>query len=153
MDSIAIDREEGPSWARANWPLASLDAVNQGLDPTEATIEQVAAAASKAATATGADPEAVRKAADDSIRAMMLIRSFRVRGHLAAKLDPLGLAHFTEVPELQPAYHGFTEADLDRKIWLGGTLGFQSPACARSCPCSRPIIAARSASNICTSTT
>jgi 2-oxoglutarate dehydrogenase E1 component len=126
MDSIAIDREEGPSWARANWPLASLDAVNQGLDPTEATIEQVAAAASKAATATGADPEAVRKAADDSIRAMMLIRSFRVRGHLAAKLDPLGLAHFTEVPELQPAYHGFTEADLDRKIWLGGTLGFQS---------------------------
>jgi 2-oxoglutarate dehydrogenase E1 component len=80
MDSIAIDREEGPSWARANWPLASLDAVNQGLDPTEATIEQVAAAASKAATATGADPEAVRKAADDSIRAMMLIRSFRVRG-------------------------------------------------------------------------
>ena len=49
------------------------------------------------ATATGADPDAVRRAADDSIRAMMLIRSYRVRGHLAAKLDPLGLAHH-EVP-------------------------------------------------------
>ena len=128
MDSMAIDREEGPSWARPNWPVATLDAVNLGLDPTEATIEQVGATASKMATAAGADPEAIRRAADDSIRAMMLIRSYRVRGHLAAKLDPLGLAHFAEVPELLPAYHGFTDADLDRKIWLGGTLGFQSAA-------------------------
>ena len=78
------------------------------------------------AAAAGADPDAVRRAADDSIRAMMLIRSYRVRGHLAAKLDPLGLAHFIDVPELQPAFHGFTAADMDRKIWLGGTLGFQS---------------------------
>ncbi len=128
MDSMAIDREEGPSWAPANWPVATLDAVNLGLDPTEATLEQVGAAASRAATAAGADPDAVRRAAEDSIRAMMLIRSFRVRGHLAAKLDPLGLAHFPEVPELQPAFHGFTAADLDRTIWLSGTLGFQSAA-------------------------
>jgi len=123
---MAIDREQGPSWARANWPVSSLDAVNVGLDPTEATLEQVGATATKMATAAGADPDAVRRAADDSIRAMMLIRSYRVRGHLAAKLDPLGLAHFAQVPELQPAFHGFTSADMDRKIWLGGTLGFQS---------------------------
>ena len=31
--------ETGPSWARANWPLAELDAVNVGLDPTDAVIE------------------------------------------------------------------------------------------------------------------
>jgi 2-oxoglutarate dehydrogenase E1 component len=106
--------------------VSTLDAANLGLDPTEATIEQVGKTAQAMAAATGADPDAVRQAADDSIRAMMLIRSYRVRGHLAAKLDPLGLAHFAEVPELQPAYHGFTDKDLDRKIWLGGTLGFQS---------------------------
>ena len=126
MDSMAIDREEGPSWARPNWPVATLDAVNLGLDPTEASIEQVGKTAQAMATAAGADPDAVRRAADDSIRAMMLIRSYRVRGHLAAKLDPLGLAHFIDVPELQPAFHGFTTADMERKIWLGGTLGFQS---------------------------
>ena len=124
--SELYERELGPSWARPNWPLAELDAVNLGLDPTEATLEQVGKTAQKAAAATGADPDAIRRAADDSIRAMMLIRSYRVRGHLAARLDPLGLAHFGEVPELQPAFHGFTAADMDRKVWLGGILGFQS---------------------------
>ena len=34
MDSMAIDREMGPSWARPNWPVATLDPVNLGLDPT-----------------------------------------------------------------------------------------------------------------------
>jgi len=124
MESMAIDREQGPSWARPNWPLAELDATNVGLDPTEATIEKVVAAATASATAAGADPDEIRRAAEDSIRAMMLIRSFRVRGHLAAKLDPLGLAHHHVPPELTPLFHGFTDADLDRKIWLGGTLGF-----------------------------
>ena len=47
--------------------------------------------------AAGADPDAIRRAADDSIRAMMLIRTYRVRGHLAATLDPLGL-HHSELP-------------------------------------------------------
>ena len=96
-----------------------------GLDPTEATIEQVAEKAKAAAAATGVtDEAAIRRAADDSIRAMMLIRTYRVRGHLAAKLDPLGLDHSELPADLTPAYHGFTDADLDRKIYLGGTLGF-----------------------------
>ena len=88
-----ILREPGPSWARPNWPVAELYAVNAGLDPTEATIEQVAKAAVQVATASGASPDAVRRAANESICAMMLIRTYRVRGHLTAKLDPLGLAH------------------------------------------------------------
>ena len=127
MDSMAIEKEQGPSWARPNWPQATLDEVNLGLDPTEATIEQVKAAAKAAATATGVtDEAAIQRAADDSIRAMMLVRTYRVRGHLAAKLDPLGL-HHSEIPaDLTPEYHGFGEADLDRPIWIGGVLGFQS---------------------------
>jgi len=124
MDSMAIDREQGPSWARPNWPVSELDAVNLGLDPTEATLEQ--AAKDAAVSAGAADPDEIRRAAEDSIRAMMLIRSFRVRGHLAARLDPLGLAHHEAPPELTPAFHGFTDADFDRKIWLGGALGFQA---------------------------
>lgn len=120
------ETEQGPSWARPNWPLAELDEVNLGLDPTEATIAKVTEGAKKAAVAAGAtDEAAIRAAAEDSIRAMMLIRTYRVRGHLAADLDPLGL-HHSEIPaDLTPAYHGFTDSDLDRPIWIGGTLGLQ----------------------------
>jgi 2-oxoglutarate dehydrogenase E1 component len=117
--------EPGPSWERPNWPVMALDPVNAGLDPTDAEIVPVAEKATAAAKATGADPDAVRRAADDSIRAMMLIRTYRVRGHLAARLDPLGL-HRSEIPaDLTPAYHGFGDTDLDRPIYLAGTLGFQ----------------------------
>ncbi|ODU20103.1 2-oxoglutarate dehydrogenase E1 component, partial [Sphingopyxis sp. SCN 67-31] len=62
---------------------------------------------------------------DDSIRAMMLIRTYRVRGHLAATLDPLGLTHRELPADLTPEYHGFVGADQDRPIFLGGTLGLE----------------------------
>ena len=135
MDSIAIDREQGPSWARPNWPVSELDSVNLGLDPTEATIEKVAEKAKAAVAATGVTDEgAIRRAADDSIRAMMLIRTYRVRGHLAARLDPLGLMHRELPADLTPAYHGFSNDDLDRKIWLGGALGFQEASIRQILP-------------------
>ncbi|GAA4755180.1 2-oxoglutarate dehydrogenase E1 component [Sphingomonas daechungensis] len=124
---IFPEREPGPSWARPNWPIAELDDINLGLDPTEATIEAFKKAATeKAAAATpAANPDVIRRAAEDSIRAMMLIRTYRVRGHLAAKLDPLGL-HHSELPaDLTPEYHGFGPGDLDRPIWVGGALGFE----------------------------
>jgi 2-oxoglutarate dehydrogenase E1 component len=123
---MMIEREPGPSWARPNWPVSELDDINLGLDPTQATIEAVRKVATeKAASSAPADPDAVRRAAEDSIRAMMLIRTYRVRGHLAAKLDPLGL-HRQELPaDLTPEYHGFGPNDLDRPIWIGGALGFE----------------------------
>src|SRR5687768_14808269 len=125
MDAFSTEKEAGPSWARANWPVAELDELNLGLDPTEAAIEQIAAAVRGKAEAAGADPAAVRRAADDSNRAMMLVRTYRVRGHLAAKLDPLGL-YLADCPaDLTPAYHGFAESDLDRPIYICGVLGFE----------------------------
>jgi 2-oxoglutarate dehydrogenase E1 component len=127
LTGMSIDRETGPSWARPNWPVTTLDPVNAGLDPTEASIDKIADGARAAAASAGVtDEAAIRRAAEDSIRAMMLIRSYRVRGHLSAHLDPLGLAHHETPPELTPAFHGFADADLDRPIWLGGALGFDS---------------------------
>jgi 2-oxoglutarate dehydrogenase E1 component len=121
----AIEPKQGPSWARQGWPLAELDDMNLGLDPTQATIETFKKAAGKDAAAASADPDLIRRAAEDSIQAMMLIRTYRVRGHLAAKLDPLGL-HHSEIPaDLTPAYHGFSDTDLDRPIWIGGALGLE----------------------------
>ncbi|MHC3127349.1 2-oxoglutarate dehydrogenase [Brevundimonas sp. GN22] len=70
--------------------------------------------------------EHVRAAAHDSIRALMLIRAFRVNGHLQANLDPLGIEKPVYNPELTPEFYGFTAADMDRKIFLDGVLGLQT---------------------------
>ena len=74
----------------------------------------------KAASATPA-----QSASLDSIHAHMLIRAYRVRGHLLAQLDPLGLAVRESHPELDPARYGFTEKDYDREMFLGGWLGHE----------------------------
>jgi 2-oxoglutarate dehydrogenase E1 component len=126
-----IEREAGPSWERPNWPVEELDELNLGLDPTQATIEKVRQASAERAASTGASPDEVRRAADDSIRAMMLIRTYRVRGHLAARLDPLGLARMDIPPDLTPAWHGFSNADLDRPIYIAGTLGQETATVRR----------------------
>src|SRR3546814_2080481 len=57
---------------------------------------------------------------------MMLIRTYRVRGHLAANLDPLGLSQRELPADLTPEYHGFTGDDLDKPVYLGGTLGLET---------------------------
>ena len=74
----------------------------------------------------GAGAEQVRAAALDSLRALMLIRAYRVRGHLEAKLDPLGLQAPKRNAELDPGSYGFTEADLDRPIFIDNVLGRES---------------------------
>jgi 2-oxoglutarate dehydrogenase E1 component len=120
------EREQGPSWARDNWPVTTLDDVNAGLDPTQMTIDTVSAKAKDAAASAGASEAQIEQAANDSICAMMLIRTYRVRGHLAADLDPLGLVQRKMPADLTPEFHGFTaEGALDRPVWLGGALGME----------------------------
>ena len=94
-------------------------------DPKKPGVPLPVAAAAPALDGTVL-AEAVRAAAHDSIRALMLIRSYRVRGHLQANLDPLGIEQPTSNPELTPEFYGFSEADLDRPIFLDGVLGFQT---------------------------
>ena len=125
----------GPSWQRANWPLKDTDALTAALDPTQ--MEPAPKPAKPGAPAPAAAPAAsaadIARAANDSIRAMLLIRTYRVRGHLAANLDPLGLSKQELPADLTPEYHGFTAADLDRPIYLGGNLGLEK-ATVRSFP-------------------
>ena len=74
----------------------------------------------------GLDADAVRRATLDSVRALMLIRVYRVRGHLIANFDPLGLEGGKYHPELDPETWGFTEADLDRPIFINFVLGLET---------------------------
>ncbi len=117
------EQEQGPSWQRKGWPLDISDDLTASLDPTQMQVA-VKAAAAKAGKPAATDAD-IAKAANDSIRAMMLIRTYRVRGHLAANLDPLGLAKQETPADLDPTYHGFTEADMDREVYVGGTLGLE----------------------------
>lgn len=120
---------EGPSWARPDWPPMPNDDLTGAL--TGEWIEVDAKAAGnkikeKAAKA-GVDvsDEQIKRAVLDSIRALMLIRAYRIRGHLAADLDPLGMRAATNHPELDPKTYGFTDADMDRPIFIDNVLGLQ----------------------------
>ena len=70
-----------------------------------------------------AHPDAVLASTRDNLRALMLIRAYRVRGHLIANLDPLGLTGQDHHPELDPASYGFGDADYDREFFIDGVLG------------------------------
>ena len=115
---------EKPSWTpaavagpRPDW-LSAID----GLWPAvEAKLAVKAAERMPAA-----DSDAVRAATLDSLRAIMMIRAYRMRGHLAANLDPLGLAEKEDASELDPASYGFAESDFDRPIFLDYVLGLES---------------------------
>ena len=69
--------------------------------------------------------DTVKQATKDSVRAIMLIRAYRIRGHLVASLDPLSIQKKEEHPELKPETYGFKETDYNRKIFLDGVLGLQ----------------------------
>ena len=118
-----------PSWGNPAWPLATTDDLTAALDPTQmepAAKPARAAAKPAAASATAPSQVDIIKAASDAIRVQLLVRTYRVRGHLAANLDPLGLAGTRELPaDLQTDYYGFTEADIDRPVYLGGTIGME----------------------------
>ena len=108
----------GAPAARPDW-LSAID----GLWPAvEAKL-----GAKVAERAPAASPEAVRAATLDSLRAIMMIRAYRMRGHLRANLDPLGVTvPDGDASELDPATYGFTEADYDRPIFLDYVLGLET---------------------------
>jgi 2-oxoglutarate dehydrogenase E1 component len=122
-DEVARSVQE-PAWtpkaapqARPDW-LSALD----GMWPAvEAKLAKSIAVAQPEAS-----PEAVRRATLDSLRAVMMIRAYRMRGHLAANLDPLGLAEKPDTTELDPASYGFGPEDHDRPIFLDFVLGLET---------------------------
>ena len=118
----------GPSWQKKNWPLPPSGELISAFDGNWPTVERVVAAKIEAKArdaGSGQSVDEVRKATMDSVRALMMIRAFRMRGHLAADLDPLKLAERPPQPELDPASYGFNEADLDRPIFLDKVLGLE----------------------------
>jgi len=116
-----IEELRGASWA------LQTPADTNGYGDGWLAEEAPSTGAVAAGVAAGLDltAEDVRAATIDSIRALMLIRAYRVRGHLEADLDPLGLKPIERHPELDPISYGFTEADFDRPIFINNVLGLE----------------------------
>lgn len=126
---------EGPSWTRKNWPIAANGELVSALDGNWAEVEKhvtdklkgkAAKGEAKGAAGTPLTAEEITQAARDSVRAIMMIRAYRMRGHLHANLDPLGLAEKpNDYNELEPENYGFTPADYNRKIFIDNVLGLE----------------------------
>ena len=120
----------GPSWARADWPPQPTDDLTAAMtgewpmapDAKGAARKLTEKAAEKGISLNDAQ---VKRAVLDSVRAIMIIRAHRIRGHLAADLDPLGITDKGNHPELDPASYGFTDADMDRPIFIDMVLGLE----------------------------
>ncbi len=118
----------GPSWRRDSWPLAPRDELTSALDGNWAQVEKsIGAKLAAKPQAKGAEltPADVHQATRDSVRALMLIRAYRMRGHFHAKLDPLGIEPPRDREELDPRSYGFVDGDFDRKIFLDHVLGME----------------------------
>jgi len=126
-DPAAVEQSaKGPGWKRANWPLPANGELVSALDGNWPAAEKTIGDKLKGkAAARGAElsPADLQRATRDSIRALMMIRAYRMRGHLHANLDPLGIAALKDHEELHPSSYGFTEADYDRKIFIDHVLG------------------------------
>ncbi len=121
-DVVKANADAG-AWA-TNLPALRDDLISamDGFWPAVAAkVEKTLAIANPAASAAD-----TQSAARDSIRALMLIRAFRIRGHLQSNLDPLGLEPKGDNPELHPSYWGFSDADMDRPIFIDGVLGLET---------------------------
>ncbi|MDC8754727.1 2-oxoglutarate dehydrogenase E1 component [Erythrobacter sp. sf7] len=116
--------QPGPSWERRKWLDTLADSASDltsAMDPTEMrlAVKQAAKDAGKAM-----DPKAVEKAAALSIAAMTLVRLYRVRGHMAADLDPLGLSNREGPADLTLEWHGLAGKE-NEDVYVGGVLGME----------------------------
>ena len=81
--------------------------------PRRSLFDTGGVAAAAAQRETGADLQAAD--AEITQRLDRLIRNFRVRAHRVADLNPLGPRNHV-IPEIDPAYYGFTEADMGKPV-------------------------------------
>lgn len=117
--------QPGPSWGNPRWLDQVAEAgedLTTALDPTQMQVV-IEKAAKKAGKPT--DPMAIQNASDLSNKAMTLVRLYRVRGHMAAELDPLGVSSKREAPaDLTLEFHGLAGKEKE-EVFVGGVLGME----------------------------
>ncbi|MDC1146427.1 2-oxoglutarate dehydrogenase E1 component [Candidatus Pelagibacter sp.] len=115
-DDLNIIAKEinGPSWGTTKNKI--------DIDELQKKIEQEDENSSNSSQQTNINKINSPVSNEDSIKAVSMIRSYRQRGHLIAKLDPLGLLESDYLDELHPESFGFKKEDYQKKIYLGGVI-------------------------------
>ncbi|WP_317992476.1 2-oxoglutarate dehydrogenase E1 component [Bartonella gliris] len=128
-----LKNAKGATWQREHWPLKANGELVSALDGDWSVLEKHLGDKIKEKIVTRAAQEGkvsseqdIIQATRDSVHALMMIRAFRARGHLRARLDPLQLAEKLEdYKELSPEAYGFTSADYERPIFIDNVLGLE----------------------------
>ncbi|EJF85179.1 2-oxoglutarate dehydrogenase E1 component [Candidatus Bartonella washoeensis] len=128
-----LKNAKGATWQREHWPLKANGELVSALDGDWPVLEKHLGDKIKEKVASGTLQEGkvsseqdIIQATRDSVHALMMIRAFRARGHLRARLDPLQLAEKLEdYKELSPEAYGFTSADYERPIFIDNVLGLE----------------------------
>ena len=98
-EKLILNDINGPSWSPEK-KIRKINYYNPGTKDNILNTENL-------------NPDTVKQASQDSVRAIMLIRAYRIRGHLISNLDPLSIQIKKEHSELNPETYGFTEKDFE----------------------------------------
>ncbi len=120
--SDAARNADGASWKRTTWPQSESPEQTAAFDGNWTLLEPQLEKKLKSSAPAASEAD-IALAVKDSVRALMMIRAFRMRGHLQAQLDPLDIERPGHQPELDPASYGFGPEDMDRDIFIDGVLG------------------------------
>src|SRR5271156_76157 len=125
-----VKTARGASWRKPNWPATPKGDLINALDgdwpaTEKAVADKLRAKAAEAGPKAAPTEDEIQRATRDSVRALMMTRAYRMRGHLYANLDPLGLEPQRDHEELHPSTYGFQESDYDRKIFIDHVLGLE----------------------------
>ena len=116
--NIVAKEINGPSWGPKKNKV-NIDEIQKKIDQKQVNSENVIV-----------NPNSnfldLSKSNEDSIKAVSMIRSYRQRGHLIAKLDPLELLKSDYLDELHPESFGFKKEDYQKSIYLGGIINKQN---------------------------
>lgn len=103
---------QGPSWARKK------NNISQIIDKVKISVEDNFTKKELLSNGDLATRDGYEKEKEQSVKAIALIRAYRIRGHLIANLDPLGMMERKYLNELHPSNHGFQKEDYNKKIYL-----------------------------------
>ena len=118
VDELNIVAKEinGPSWGPKKNKV-DIDELQKKIDQKENNLENKLVDRSEKF-----NYQLLANSNKDSISAVSLIRAYRLRGHLLANLDPLGMRESDYLDELHPAFYGFKKENYDKKIFLNGVI-------------------------------
>ena len=120
FDGLAEDKEDiqkeilGPSWSPKKNHILKNEIIENERDKLESKKTEI--------NGTDVSRKNYEKEKEQSVKAIALIRAYRIRGHLIADLDPLSMMERQYLHELHPSNHGFKKEEYNKKIYINGFL-------------------------------